>query len=57
MLHVAAIPDDFINLGLHALERVGQLRDQIRPAPGKGVAQGGAAALQAIELGPGSTQG
>lgn len=57
VLHIAAVPDDRVYLRLHALQGVGQLRDQVRPASGEHVAERGAATLQAVPLGAGSAQG
>lgn len=45
VLHIAAVPDDRIDLRLHALQGVGQFRDQVRPALGEHVAERGAATL------------
>ncbi|MNN35577.1 hypothetical protein D3C81_1494310 [compost metagenome] len=53
MLHVAAIPDDFVDLRFHTFKRVGQFRDQIGSADGKRVAERRAAALKSVEFGAG----
>lgn len=51
VLHVAAVPDDGVDIAFDAYQGVGEFRDQIRAAFGQGVAECGAAALQAVPSG------
>lgn len=54
---MTAQPDDGGDLGFDAGERVGPLRDQIRPALGEGIAERGGPALDALPVGFGGFLG
>lgn len=53
MLHAPIVPDDGVDLGLHALQGVGQFGHQLRVAQGELVGTGDGTALLAVSLGPG----
>lgn len=50
VLHVPSVQHDGVDLGLHALQGVGELGHELRPAQGELVGEGGGTALQAVSL-------
>lgn len=53
VLHISPVPDDGVDLGLHALQGVGEFGHELRPVQGELVGEGGGTALQAVPLGTG----